>query len=671
MGERRILVIGSQCDRFGPLSFLPEVAQDLYAVMTDPQLGGCVSALEGHGLVYNPLVRQAKEVLQLAFARASEDGATLFLAFIGHGLDVAGDFYFLPNDASRTPDSESGVHLVQRIKELRSRHSNVDGLVVLLDCCYAGVAAAAAASQWVDSGDTLEYKRRFELLSAVADRPAADGCFSRSLVRAIRSGLAEIPNEFVRCEHIKPVIEKLCPKQAPQHPTQNAEGGLYLSRNAASYEKISTLPWSRTESVATEIYRLTAYYEPIAELREIVVAAQGNRCLVVEGELGSGKSALAAALARPEVTGGRVPTRFVQAAYFISELTDPQNFAAILSGQLLFSISEFGKAKYDFGQSMPQQEFKALAHIERELVGPLRFLPMDCELRLVIDGLDRLPIGASVSIRSALEQLATDTRLSNVRLLLTALPNTRLPNGVTQHIKLMCSGQEDFERYLCNRSAPADQHHAIIEMAAGNWLIAYILTNAAMSGQELSAAGLPETLRGNFERLLYEAGAGKETEWKHELGPVLASLAAAGVGPVLPIPLLSAASEELGGPSGTTKIRNALVKLQGVVVRSVPGTAEEHAGIFHQRLAEYILTPGERFGIDPSDPHGALITALSKLTSAAQIQENESNPVLRYAFWKEAAHLWQLKRYEEAIKSLARWVSPIPLENLNRWRSWL
>jgi hypothetical protein len=42
MGERRILLIGSQCDALNPLSFLPKVAEELYGVMTDPKLGGCV-----------------------------------------------------------------------------------------------------------------------------------------------------------------------------------------------------------------------------------------------------------------------------------------------------------------------------------------------------------------------------------------------------------------------------------------------------------------------------------------------------------------------------------------------------------------------------------------------------------------------------------------------------
>ncbi len=59
MGERRVLIIGSQCQQLPPLSFLPEVAHELYAVLTTSDLGGCGSALPGqNGLLINPPVEQ-------------------------------------------------------------------------------------------------------------------------------------------------------------------------------------------------------------------------------------------------------------------------------------------------------------------------------------------------------------------------------------------------------------------------------------------------------------------------------------------------------------------------------------------------------------------------------------------------------------------------------------
>jgi hypothetical protein len=77
MSQRRVLVIGSQCKALGRLTFLPQVAQDLYAVMTDPDRGECVSAIEGDGLLINPTVKETKAAIRSAYFRAAKDQATL------------------------------------------------------------------------------------------------------------------------------------------------------------------------------------------------------------------------------------------------------------------------------------------------------------------------------------------------------------------------------------------------------------------------------------------------------------------------------------------------------------------------------------------------------------------------------------------------------------------
>ena len=64
MGERRVLVIGSQCEELGHLDFLPKAAEELYAVMTDPERGACVSAPD---LLIDPTVAQAKEAIKSAY----------------------------------------------------------------------------------------------------------------------------------------------------------------------------------------------------------------------------------------------------------------------------------------------------------------------------------------------------------------------------------------------------------------------------------------------------------------------------------------------------------------------------------------------------------------------------------------------------------------------------
>jgi hypothetical protein len=190
MGQRRVLVIGSQCEALGRLDFLPKAAHELYRVMTDPERGACVSALEGEALLIDPSVKDAKDAIKTAYRRAAKDRATLFIAYVGHGEKgekADNDFYLLPQDAQTQPDSDTAVHLTNLIKEVHKKvPGQVDGLGVLVDACYSGAAGFGAAQAWVGG---LEGTLRFELLTAAAaDRPAANGCFSRTLARLLRQG---------------------------------------------------------------------------------------------------------------------------------------------------------------------------------------------------------------------------------------------------------------------------------------------------------------------------------------------------------------------------------------------------------------------------------------------------------------------------------------------------
>src|SRR5262249_37048850 len=156
--------IGSQCASLPELSFLPDVAIKLYEAMTDPERGACQPALDPSGLVIDPTVDAAKVAIEAAFERAANDGATLLLAFIGHGEQVSedGDFYFLPIDAGLPPRDRTALHLVNEVKGLR-RQYETDGLVVLVDTCYSGTGAIAAGKAWPSM--TLG-ELRFEFLAA-------------------------------------------------------------------------------------------------------------------------------------------------------------------------------------------------------------------------------------------------------------------------------------------------------------------------------------------------------------------------------------------------------------------------------------------------------------------------------------------------------------------------
>jgi hypothetical protein len=128
VSERRILVIGSQCDALSRLDFLPQAARELYQVMIDPERGACVSALEEEGLLIDPSVQGTKQAIKRAYQRAAKDEATLFIAYIGHGERADDEFYLLPRDADNPPDSDTAVHLTNLIKEAHKKPvGQVDG----------------------------------------------------------------------------------------------------------------------------------------------------------------------------------------------------------------------------------------------------------------------------------------------------------------------------------------------------------------------------------------------------------------------------------------------------------------------------------------------------------------------------------------------------------------
>jgi Tetratricopeptide repeat/Caspase domain len=658
MSERRILVIGSQCKALGDaarLAFLPQAAQDLYAVMTDPKLGACVSALEGNGLLIDPTVEGAKAAINSAFRRAAESEATLFVSYIGHGEKVEDDFYLLPQDAKTNPlNSDTAVHLINLIKEAqRSAPGQVDGLGVLVDACYSGMAGLGAAQTWATA---LRGTLRFEMLTAAADRPAANGCFSRSLVGLLRHGVAAVPSEHLLCLHLRPLIKQACPNQVPQHPSYNPDDTLWLARNVGH----TINAWAHTP-VADEIERLTVAYQPTPALYDVAARSRVQRCLAIVAEAGRGKSALAAALAWPKVAEEDVPAGFVQAIVLFTEATTSQGLAWELGRQLARAIPGFRQAQQIFARETPYAEQQRLSTLEKQLVGPLKRLAPATEVRLVFDGLDRLPIGASASVMAALEELAG---LDFVRLVITARPDTKLPE-VASIFLLPEAPEESVRQYLERRGVPEARRGDVANAARGNWLILRVLADVLSERPDAEIREEGQlALRDAYEELLSRCGASGNSSTQR----ILEVLAAAGTGPLLPLSLLCAASKALDGPATLAGVRDQLVLLRGLAVRSDAGTEQEQTGLFHHTLAEYVAmqaSEGNRRA------HQAIVTAIEALAPAVSERTDSSDPGQRYAFEREAEHLWALGKTDKALESLSTRFSPLPRDNLRRWQLWL
>jgi hypothetical protein len=655
VGGRNLLVIGSQCKSLLELSFLPDVATKLYEAMTDPERGACQPALDPSGLVIDPTVAEAKEAIRTAFERAANDEATLLLAVIGHGEQVKedGDFYLLPTDARVPPADDTALNLVNHVKGLR-REYETDGLVVLVDTCYAGTGAVAAGKAW-PSMSLGEF--RFEFLAATADRPAFDGCFSKSLTQWVQMGMSGGPGDL-RCEAVRTALTDRCKNQVPQHLTYQSDPGLFLAHNVAP--EVVANPAAGTPA-ADNAERLTAWFQPTGDLERVVEFSQRHPLLAVVGDAGAGKSAIAAALIRPGVAPGIVPPRFAHAVVFASESSTPTQVAMDLSDQLGRSVPGFTELARAFEQLVSEEEWNGLDALHRQVIRPLTRHKGD-PVRIVIDAIDQLPEDSSAPVRAALPGLAD----MGVRIVVTARPDAWLPDR-TEQLRLRAAEDAAVGTYLEGRGISGDVAHEISARASGNWLVVSLLADL-VSAPSFDMAGLSASWGSIYDGALSSIGAGNSETWQNQYRPILTVLAAAGTGPVLPIPLLRSASEKLGGPFRIGSVRDTLVRLRQLVVRGRPGTEDEQVGLFHATLVDYLFARPARYAVDVHRGHSAIREAIDELAPMAR--HDPADPLHRYAAQMEQEHLWATGEYSGVISSLAARESVIPVENLRRWRSW-
>jgi len=660
MPQRRLLVIGSQCDILNKLDFLPEVAERLHALLRHPSPGGCEGVpLEGcpPGLLLDPTVEAAKKAIKTAIKEAAEAGATLILAYIGHGEfpdEMSGDFYLMPKDAAVPTADEAidfTVHIKDCIKLLRNRGS----LIVLLDTCHAGAGAWQAMKTWAQS---LRGNIDFELLTATDDRATADAPLTRAVIELLERGDPEAL-ERIRCQDVHRLLRDR--NRPSQHVAFNPDDArLSLGRNIA--HDPGDVFWKDSPG-RVEILRHTWYFQPTPQLAELVEASRSHPVVVLTGEAGAGKTSLAGALARPEITGGRVPDDFVHAIAILTRDTNQRSLADDLERQLRRSVPGFAGAVAEFERSVPLPQREALDFLPRKVLQPLAYLVGQPEVRIVLDGFDQLSDFTREAVGGALA-----SRPGHLRLVITARPHTSAcpPGYALDH---GTTPRDDLDRYLASRRVPDAARPTILDRASGHWLVATLLAQALLNDPAIDLAQLPGTVNEAYTKLLDQAGAADA--WKQKFRPVLGPLAVAGAGSVLPLSLLAHASKALGGPEGVEDVRDVLARLRGLVVRRDAGETREHVGLFHTTLAEYLLGSSAAevgYRIDDGAVHQAMVQAIEALAPMAEHKRHD--PLHRYAFLHEADHLWALGEMERLLECLRSRDAYSPRGNLERWRQW-
>lgn len=235
--KRHVLVVASQCEREEELPDLGKIGASLRDILLDPDVGCCSTGLPGGIALLAERLDSAEIIAKTAEAieYAARNGATLLLAFLGHGFIPGTDpTLYLMGWNSVAGDRNSGVN----VRDLLARAADttgIRGVTGIIDTC-----TAAAAIPGIDgiSGGTLTGQTSLSLLMAsAAGQPAFDMALSRHLVRVLRSGIPGAgPHLWLSAPEFKSALRGALPGQPPVfHDYDGAvtqPGDLWLARNA-------------------------------------------------------------------------------------------------------------------------------------------------------------------------------------------------------------------------------------------------------------------------------------------------------------------------------------------------------------------------------------------------------------------------------------------------------
>ncbi len=648
MAGRLALVMCSDWGDHPALSYLPEAARRLARSLTSPKHGQCDPALpDGRALLVNPTAHELDDAIRTAFARASELEATLILAFTGHGITVGDDYYLLAKDSPEEPDSRTAFLAGQRIKEFFRRYGRVDGLVLLLDTCESGNAADAAGRDWINIVRATE--RRFEVLTATGDEPAYGGCFTRALDYLILTGSATALDRL-GCVDVHGPVNELCTQQRAVHVAVNGAGAaaadvsMWLALNAADDNRRTALYGTPAAGVAAQLIR---FFQPTRSFQQVRDRLRAGHSVGVVGPAGCGKTALVVALTRPGVTPRIHGIWLGEPQHTVEQAVDG------LAEQLTRTVAEFNEATVTYQHQVPGEDWRVADAVERRLVGPLRALTGP--VWIVVDNANE-----EIDQRLVHRLVAVE----HVRVVCTASRSADLPEGVDA-VPVQPADPNELAEFGARRGLNAAGVAEMVRLSAGNWLTAALLTDALHRDPVPSSA--PTTGLAGFYTAATDRALNSTMVSDSQVSAVLAVLAAAGAGPVLPGSLLLRAAERLGGPSQMWHLHEVIALLPQLTVHGRARDGKELFGLLYPTIAQFLWDRGLG-GLEPETVHAVLADVTREAVPVHHRPDDSAES--DYAVRAEAEHLWRGGRHRDAIDALRARQSWMYADNRERWAEW-
>jgi Caspase domain/Tetratricopeptide repeat len=670
---RLALIVGSQCDGLQPLPFVDELAARLHAALG----AGQWRAASGGDWVRNPTTAELRATVEEAFTTANDAAATLFVAFIGHGVASGDeDFYLMTRDApADKPKSHNAFHFTQFIRDELKDYTGLDGLVFLVDACQAGEGVRGAATRWADV--LAANKGRLELLVASGKGSAYDGCFTRAILDTFETGLVA-RGDALLCADLLPEVSRC--KGQQQYLAYNGatlisgDPGLWLVPNKArSRDAVTGHP------SAGLVDQLTAGVILTDSVRENLIAIEESgaaRLRLAVGAAGSGKSTLLALFIRPKVAKILdIADDYIKAAAFLDATSTLESLAAELSAQLAVTVPQYPQAREAVDASMTGQDLASHGSWDTLVRLPLARCTESGRIHIIVDGLDQPEQGAREPILAAVEFItstAPAAELGHVRLIAGVRSgvniDTRTELAHAHRIDVSAPGAGELAKAATNAAVANVSESLLTEGIdrdmSGGWLIARLIGEiAASTGEPAPITDLPALVAARIAvscACTDEAGEALHT---------LNAIAAAGYGPVLPIGLLAAAVADTDAQPPLSRIRDTVVTFGTLISRGNPGTEHETLGISHHALvgpvAEYMCDRG----VDPAAAHHAIIGAWQRLSDSDRGRADDEAA----SYWVAAAprHYLAVGDSSEALKALQSAETLNAIDNRDRWAAWL
>lgn len=672
---RRALVIASHWDvrerkDEDRLTLLEANATELRNLLLDPARGTCAPA-HGDGLLLDPgSVDEVTAALDGAFAGASADGASLILAFLGHGHAGSGTFLFPLRTSPPEPGVESALDLVGEVGSRSMRYGNVRALTVVTDACESGRSLLEAVRAWYTPA--MVQGRRIDHLTSSNHEVSYGLQFSAALNRVIRTGDIRLDPEL-RSDDLRSVVYGMLRRQFPQVAAFDGRGASgerpqpsWIALNVAHDPHLSVLASSPDADALVPALR---HFQPPRELAGLVRQVRLHRSVAVVGRMGTGKTTLATALSRAELLPpGEADTAPTVCAVvrLTHGLWSSGLYVERLAEQLRAHLPGFAAAEDAYEARVPDAE-EPLPSTVALLGGPLSLMGPREPVRIVVDGIEQVTAATNRADLLADLTALCDAAPDWFGLVATVREGVPLPPEWERR-ETAAPEAGSLRAFLDARQVSAETQRVLLDSTEGNWQLTSVLARHHTSVARMVGKGVQVV----YDMVLDPIRQSPAVD-RGLLERVLLVLAAAGLGTALPGPLLARAAGSPGRPADEEACGHVVDALVGLVGRLPDRTGPELFGIHHSSLIEYVsgrraLTAG----------HRALRDALEIM--APMEQHDRDDALHRYAEQAEAEHLWHLATaapgdeagplYDRLLDSLELRPAPEAAVNRARWAGW-